>query len=440
MSFIILVSFLLLAFATPGFAQAPENGKVLVLKVHKDIEDGLSFFIQRQLRRAEKENISAIVLEINSNGGVVTSAQEIKDALLHSKVNSVAYIKGRALSAAALIAISCNRIFMEPDAKLGAATPIMLAGDGVKAAEEKFVSSFAAEFRSSAEFRNRNPNIAEAMVDKNHDSIEGLTERGTILTLTAEPALNFGYCDEIVSSVDNALRILDLSNAEVEYVEPTSAEKVARFLTNPQISPILFTLGFWALVIEFMIPGFGLPGITGIILLSTFFGGHLFAYLAGFEIIILFIIGIILLALEIFVIPGFGITGISGIAALIVSLILTFGGFYSAVNYILTIIAYSFFVSVLIYWLAPRVKFFDKFILKKEPLPEEGYVAVEPDAYTHLLGLEGVTASICRPSGIAIIGDERVTVVSEGDFIEKNVPIIVRKVINNKIVVRKIEE
>lgn len=439
MGFVILA--LLFVSLGTAFAQAPTAAsKVLVLKVHKDVEDGLSFFIQRQLRRAEKENISAIILEINSNGGLVTSSQEIKDALLHSKVKTAAYIKGRALSAAALIAISCKKIYMEPDAKFGAATPIMLAGEGVKAAEEKFVSSFAAEFRSSAEFRNRNPYIAEAMVDKNHETIEGLSKRGTILTLTAEPASNFGYCDGIVSSLDNALRLMGLSQAEIEHVEPSSSEQIARFLTNPQVSPILFTLGFWALVIEFMVPGFGLPGITGIILLASFFGGHLFAYLAGFEIIILFVVGIILLALETFVIPGFGIAGISGIAALLVSLVLTFGGFYSAANYILTIIAYSFFVGVALYWLAPKIKIFDKFILKKVPLPEDGYVAVEPDAYSHLLGLEGVTTSICRPSGIAKIGDERVTVVSEGEFIESGTPIVVRKVDNNKIVVRKIEE
>jgi membrane-bound serine protease (ClpP class) len=440
MSFVILVLMVLLSL-NGAYAQQPNTqNKVLVLKVHKDVEAGLSFFIQRQLRRAEKENIAAIILEINSNGGVVTSSQEIKDALLHSKVKTAAYIKGRALSAAALIAISCTKIYMEPDAKFGAATPIMLAGDGVKAAEEKFVSSFAAEFRSSAEFRHRNPYIAEAMVDKNHETIEGLSQRGTILTLTAEPATNFGYCDGIVSSLENALRLMGLTNAEIEHVEPSSAEQVARFLTNPQVSPILFTLGFWALLIEFLVPGFGLPGITGILLLGAFFGGHLFAYLAGFEIIILFVVGIILLALEIFVIPGFGIVGISGIAALLTSLVITFGGFYSAINYVLTIIAYSFFVGLAFYWMAPKIKIFDKFILKKEPLPADGYVAIEPDAYSHLLGLEGVTTSICRPSGIAKIGDERVNVVSEGDFIESGTPIIVRKVENNKVVVRKIEE
>jgi membrane-bound serine protease (ClpP class) len=438
--FCLLIALLIGSFGGLPLYASESAGKILVIKVHDDVEAGLSFFIQRQLRRAEKENINAIILEINSNGGLVKSAQEIKDALLNSKVTTVAYIKGRALSAAALIAISCHKIFMEPDATMGAATPMAMMGAGVKAAEEKFVSAFKAEFRSSAEARHRDGSIAEAMVDVNHDTIEGLSKRGTILTLSAEPALNIGYCDKIVSNIDAALRALSAEKMTVEYAEPTSAETVARFLTNPQISTILFTLGFWCLVIEFIVPGFGLPGITGLLLLSCFFGGHLFAYLAGLEAILLFVTGMILIALEIFVVPGFGLTGISGIVALAFSVVMTFGGFYSAITAILSIVAYSFFIILVLYWFSPKIKAFDRFILKKSQPVDEGYVAVDPSIYTHLERCEGVTLSVCRPSGIARFGDERYDVLSDGDFIEKGERVIVRKVEGTKIVVRKIEE
>jgi membrane-bound serine protease (ClpP class) len=114
------------------------------------------------LRKAEQENFSTVILEINSNGGLVTASQEIKDALLRSKVTTAAYVRGRALSAAALIAISCHKIFMEPGCEMGAATPIMLMGSGVKAAEEKFVSAFRAEFESAAEARKRPKALAGA--------------------------------------------------------------------------------------------------------------------------------------------------------------------------------------------------------------------------------------------------------------------------------------
>ena len=185
-----MLGILLLNFLLPQPVQAQSaSGTVFLVEVHKEVDKGLSFFIQRQLRRAELENATAVILEINPNGGLVESAQEIKDALLRSKVSTIAYVKGRALSAAALIAISCHRIYMEPGSEMGAATPIILLGTGVQAAEEKFVSAFRAEFGATAEARKRPPALAEAMVDKNHETFEGLCKKGEILTLTAETAL-----------------------------------------------------------------------------------------------------------------------------------------------------------------------------------------------------------------------------------------------------------
>ncbi|OGK06739.1 MAG: hypothetical protein A2W80_10430 [Candidatus Riflebacteria bacterium GWC2_50_8] len=432
-----IMAALLLVGATAEAQNA--SGSILIIPVHNDIETGLSFFIQRQLRRAERENFSAVVLEINSNGGLVTAAQEIKDALLRSKVTTIAYIKGRALSAAALIAISCHRIYMEAGSELGAATPIMLAGGGVQAAEEKYVSAFKAEFRASAEARKRPVAIAEAMVDKDHDSIEGLSKRGEIVTLTSEVALKHGYCDQIVASLSSVMRIMSFENATIERAEPTSGEWIARWLTNPNISVLLFTVGFWCLIIEFFIAGFGILGWLGLTCLALFFGGHLFAYLAGLETIILFTVGMLLLLLEAFVIPGFGLTGISGILCVCFSIIMVFGGVYMAMTAIAQMLTYSAIIMLLLYRWGPKFKFFDKFVLKEQMSTEQGCVAIEPNQYDHLLNLEGVAASTCRPAGIAKIGDERYDVFSDGDFIEKGARIVVRKVEGNKIVVRQIK-
>lgn len=434
--FLLLVSW---TFPLSVNAQS-EPATVLVIKVHKEIDTGLSFFIQRQLRRAELEKISTVILEINSNGGLVTAAQEIKDALLRSKVTTVAYIKGRALSAAALIAISCHRIFMEPGSEIGAATPVMLMGGSVAAAEEKIVSAFKAEFRASAEARKRPVEIAEAMVDKNHDSIPGLSKKGEIVTMTTEVALKYGYCDNIVASISSVLRIMNLENARVEVAEPTSGEWIARYLTNPSISTVLFTIGFWLLVIEFFIPGFGILGFTGLTLLALFFGGHLFAYMAGLEAIILFVVGLVLLVLEIFVIPGFGITGISGILSICFSVVMVFGGIYSALSAIASIIIYSLGFMLLIYWWGPKISFFNRFINRREISAEDGFTAADNNAFNHLLNLEGVAVSPCRPSGKVKIGDERYDVVSDGDFIEKGSRVMVRKVEGTRIVVRQLTE
>ncbi len=421
----------------PAMAQNA-TGTVFLVEVHKEIDKGLSFFIQRQLRRAELENASAVILEINSNGGLVESAQEIKDALLRSKVSTIAYVKGRALSAAALIAISCHRIFMEPGSEMGAATPIILMGSGIQAAEEKFVSAFRAEFRASAEARKRPPAIAEAMVDKNHDTIEGLSKKGEILTLTSEVALKHGYCDHIVASVSSVLRILNLEGATVERIEPTSAEWIARYLTNPQISVLLFTIGFWCLVLEFFVAGFGILGWLGLTCLGLFFGGHLFAYMAGLEALILFVVGLVLLLVEAFVIPGFGVTGVAGIIAVCFSVILVFGGIYSALTAIASIITYSVIMSGLVYWWGPKFRVFDRFVLKEEMATDQGFIAADNSVFDHLLNLEGIATSPCRPSGKVQIGDERYDAVSDGDFIEKGARVVVRKVEGTKIIVRQL--
>ena len=184
---------------------------------------------------------------------------------------------------------------------------------------------------------------------------------------------------------------------------------------------------------------FGIFGIVSIVCFALFFGGHLFAYMAGFEVLIIFVIGLILLLLEIFVIPGFGITGISGILCLCFSIIQLYGGFIEAIHAIGYLLVYTTIAVILIYKLAPKLGLFDRFVLKKEMTAESGYVAVEQNAYSDLIGLQGVTLSICRPSGKAKIGTERYDVVSEGDFIEKNEQVIVKKVDGNKIVIKKLE-
>lgn len=436
---VVLLFLFIFTFFSSTPLLAAEQKKVLVLKVSGEIDNGLSFFLRRQIRRAEKESVTAVILEVNSNGGLVSAAQEMKDALLKTKVKTIAFVNGRALSAAALISIACQNIYMAPGSEMGAATPIMLVGSGVKAAEPKFVSAFEGEFASTAEARNREPSLAKAMVNPNHDSIEGVCKKGDILTLTAESAFKHGYCDQITASLTAVLRASSLESATVESVAPTSSEKLARYLTNTTVSTLLFSIAFWCMVIEFYIPGFGIFGIISIICFALFFGGHLFAYMAGFEVLIIFVIGLILLLLEIFVIPGFGVVGILGILCLGFSIIQLYGGFIEAIYAAGYLLLYTFIAVFLIYKFAPKLGLFNRFVLKTEMKVEDGYVAVEKDIYANLLGLQGETVSICRPSGIAKIGTERYDVISDGDFLEKGIKIIVKKVDGNKIVVKKLE-
>jgi membrane-bound serine protease (ClpP class) len=438
----------LLSWSTmPGFAQAPTpeaspatpgTGLILLIPVKGDIDGGLSFFIERMIRRAERENAQALVLEINSNGGLVTAAQEIKDALLKSKVTTIAWVRGRALSAAALIAISCHKIMMEPGSEMGAATPIMLLGPSVQAAEAKFVSAFRGEFEAAAEARKRPKALAGAMVDKDHPEIPNLVKRGEILTMTAETANDHGYNDVITSTLEYGLTRLKFTPSPLERVEPTSGESLARWLTNPNVSVVLFSIGVWALILEFVVFGWGILGWVGLMCLALFFGGHLFAYIAGMEAVLLFVIGLTSLLLELLVLPGFGIAGIIGIVGLSLSFVLAFGGIYSAFYAIGKFCGLSVFFTFVLYHLGPRLKLFDRFILKDTLSTAEGFVAVDVNQYNHLLHAEGITLSPCRPSGIARLGDQRLEVVSEGDFIERKERVTVIAVEGTKIVVRKL--
>lgn len=431
--------------AAPGTVPAPVTGLtpavglVLVVPIHGEIDTGLSFFLQRMIRRAEREQARALVLEINSNGGLVTAAQEMKDALLRARVPTVAVVKGRALSAAALIAISCHRIYMEPGSEMGAATPIKLLGTSVAAAEEKIVSAFRAEFESAAEARGRPRALAGAMVDKNHEPIPGLVTRGEILTLTTETALTHGYCDFIVDGIPAALRRMNVEAAPLETVTPTSGEQLARWLTSPNISVLLFTVGVWCIILEVFIFGWGLLGWVGLLCIAAFFGGHLFAYLAGLEALLLFLAGTLLLLLEAFVIPGFGVTGVLGILAMGFSVVLVFGGIYSALHAIAKFMGLSMVMTVVLYQLAPRLKLFDRFILKEALTTAEGFVAVDAAPFQDLLHLEGLTLSPLRPSGFVRIGGQKYEVVSDGEFVERNQRVVVIAVEGTKIVVRPLE-
>lgn len=437
-----LIAAVFVSLCFPAHAQTASSGQpgtVMIIPISGEIDSGLSFFLQRMLRRAEREQARAVILEINSNGGLVTAAQEMKDALLKSKVTTIGYVKGRALSAAALVTISCHRIYMEPGSEMGAATPIKIMGTSIQAAEAKFVSAFRGEFESAAEARKRPKVLAASMVDKEVDAIPGLRKRGEILTLTSESALQHGFCDAIVTSVEGVLRRADLEHAVLERNEPTSGEVVARWLTHPNVSVLLFTIGFWCLVLEFLVFGWGLLGWFGLVCFALFFGGHLFAYMAGFEAVLLFFVGFLLLLAEIFVIPGFGITGIAGIGAMCAGLVITFGGIYIAVYAIAKIMALSIIMIVGLYNLGPRLKLFDRFVLKEAMTTEAGFVAVDGHAFDKLLHMEGTTVSPCHPSGIVRIGPDKYDVTSDGDFIERGRPITVIAVEGTKVVVREVK-
>lgn len=417
---------------------------VYVAPIEGMIDLGLAPFVQRVLSEATQEGAAAVILEINTFGGRVDAAVLIRDALLNARVPTVAFVNKRAISAGALISLSAEKIVMANGGTIGAATPVQMGQPGAPAqpVEEKSVSYVRKEFRATAEARKRPPLIAEAMVDADVQ-IPGLIEKGKLLTLTTEEALKHKVADFRAENIDSVLAQLALTGAQVKRASPNWAEELVRFLTHPVVSSLLMTVGMLGIFLEIRTPGFGLPGALGIASLALFFWGHWLVQLAGWEELLLVVSAFVLLVLEIFVIPGFGLAGIAGIVALIAGLSLSLIGggatweFVAlAMGRVLISVFLALAASLLLLRFLPRLPFGRQLILETGLAADEGYASA-PESDSKWLGKKGASHSPLRPAGIAVIDGERVDVVSDGEFIDAGISIVVTRVDGNRIVVRR---
>jgi membrane-bound serine protease (ClpP class) len=409
------------------------------------IDLGLAPFVQRVLDEAAEAKAGALVLEINTFGGQVDAAVLIRDALLRSRVRTVAFVNKRAISAGALISLAATTIVMAEGSTIGAATRVVpdQPGGPAQPVAEKTVSYVRKEFRATAESRGRPPLLAEAMVDADVE-IPGLIDKGKLLRLTTEEALKHKLVDFRADSVEAVLERLGLAGAEVRRAAPTWAEVVLRLLTNPVSSSLLMTIGIVGVIVELRTPGFGVPGVVGIISLMLFFCGHWLVRLVGWDELLLVGAGVILLAIELFVTPRFGVTGILGLAALLGGLGLSLVGagatwavIIGAIERLAVSLLLAIAASLALLCFLPRMPIGRRLVLETELTAEEGFAAA-PETDRAWLGKHGKTVSPLRPAGIADIEGERVDVVSDGDVIDAGDPITVVRVDGNRIVVRRL--
>ncbi|MDH3442504.1 MAG: nodulation protein NfeD [Deltaproteobacteria bacterium] len=436
----------LLAIHHPGrifSAQTPAS-VVYVAPIEGIIDLGLAPYVERVLNEAANANAAAVIFEINTFGGRVDAAVVIRDALLNARVKTVAFVNKRAISAGALISLAAEKIVMADGGTIGAATPVQIGqpGSAPQPVEEKTVSYVRKEFRATAEARKRPPLIAEAMVDSDV-VIKGLIQKGKLLTLTTDEALKHKVADFRANTLDKVLAELDLAKADVRRATPTWAENLVRLLTHPIVSSLLITVGMLGIILEIRTPGFGIPGAIGITSLALFFWGHWLVQLAGWEELLLFGSGLVLLFLEIFVIPGFGIAGILGITALLAGLSLSLIGGGASWEFILKAtsqVVFSLLIalaaSLLMLRFLPRLPFGRRLILQTDLSAGEGYASA-PEGDQSWLGKSGTSLTPLRLAGIADIDGQRVDVVSDGEYIESGVAITVSRVDGNRIVVRR---
>ncbi len=426
---------------------ATERGaKVVRVPIEGTIDLGIAAFLRRALE--DHQDAAAIILDINTLGGRVDAAIQMRDALLETSVKTVAFVHPRAISAGALISLACDIIAVSPGASIGAATPIQLGEGGAEPVEEKMVSYFRTEMRTTAQAKKRRGDVAEAMVDASVQ-IDGLVQAGKLLTLDTEGALKWNIADLEARTFADLTDALGLEAPAVLALSENWAERLVRFLTDPVVSGLLMSLGTLGILIELYTPGIGIPGALGVLCLVLFFGGHLLVSLAGLEEILLFVVGLGLLAAEFFLIPGFGVAGIAGLVCLFAALMLTLIGLpldvtletgawvdpFARVSWAL--LATVALMLVALRYL-PRTRAGRGLVLAQATTRSDGFMSA-PD-YASRLGSVGVADSDLRPAGIGKFGSERVDVVSEGGYVARGAKIRVVDVEGMRVVVRAIED
>ena len=451
------------------------SSTVYHIPIEGTIDLGLPPYIERSIKEAETNNAVSIIFTVNTFGGRVDAATQIKDAILDSKVPTVAFINKRAISAGALISLSCEKIYMTGGATIGATTAVDMSGNK---ASEKVISYMREEMAATAEKRGRNKHIARGMVDeelefpskvKNEyvtsddeidtvktiiyylimdndtiyvDDIEG-RKQGNLITLTTEQALKYKIADRSADTFNSVLDSLGFSNANVQTTSENWSENFVRFLTNPVVASLLTTFGFLGILFELQSPGWGIPGSVGLICLILSLGASYIAELATMNDFLIILIGMLCIILEALVIPGFGIPGIAGIVFILWGLYLLLlpdipvgeEVLSQASNGLVIGIIGGLIGLVLLFKAMTKTKFWNDLTSPGGQNKEDGYVA--SFGWEKLVGEIALTETDLHPSGWIVVNNERIFAVSEGNFIDKNVKVIVLSVDGNRVVVRK---
>ena len=401
---------------------------VVAATIRGEIDAGKTALVYKALGQAADKRAETLLLELETFGGQVDAAVKIRDMISDSKMRTICYVKNRAWSAGALIAISHQHIAMAPGGTIGAAEPIPTT--------EKTVAAVRAEFAATAAKMGRNPKVAEAMVDKSL-GFSHYAAVGKILSLTDSQAVEVGYADMIAPDRAAVLQYYGLQDAPVIEVQSGWPEKIAGWLSDPVVKSALIGIIFLAVMTEVKTAGTGVAALFGLAATALFFGAQWLAGVAGWLEVLLFIVGLILLVVEL-IVPGFGVFGIGGIACVLFSLFMTLGGGIGALSImaggtVAAVIGFLILLKVL-----PSSRLWNRLVLKDSLKTDRGYTA--SDDLSSLIGRTGVVLTLLRPAGTVEIAGQIYDVVSEGRFIEPGVGVRVISVNGNRILVRVAED
>lgn len=420
-----------------------EGLTVYEFSINEDINANAWRNTQQAYLKASLENADIVLIKMNTFGGLVNFADSIRRTILDSPIKTIVYIDHNAASAGALIALACDRIYMAKGSSIGAASVVNQTGEVMP---EKYQSYMRGLMRATAEAKGRNPEIAEAFVDPDVD-LPAIKPKGKVLTLTSSEAVEVGISDGIVKDIQELFSVEGISNPQVIVHSITFIDSLMGFLTNPAVQGFLIILIMAGIYFELSTPGVGLPLVVAVLAAFLYFSPLYLEGLAANWEIMLFVVGVILLLLEIFVIPGFGIAGISGIAFIVCSFAFSmvsnegFDFSLTAPNYlfrsfmlvILSIVG-AIIIAVIFGKSILKTGAFKKMVLSDEQKAGSGYVSSVVDL--NLIDKEGRAKTDLRPSGKVEIDGVWYDAVALDGYIEKGSTVYVVKHENYNLFVR----
>lgn len=429
-----------------GLGIAQEKKKVLVMEIKAEIDPRMSRYVKLALDYAAESKSEIIIVDMDTFGGALNDAKEIVDLIMDVKIPVWVFVNSDAASAGALISIACDSIYMAPGATIGAATVVDGSGG---AAPDKYQSYMRSIMRSTAEENGRDPRIAEGMVDENV-VIDSVKQAGKVITFTTSEAIDNGYCEGKVESIEEILKLNKIESYTLETFTLGTTEKIIAIFLNPFISGILILVIIGGIYFELQTPGVGFPLIAAITALVLYLVPYYLNGLADYWEIIALFVGVLLVLAEVFVIPGFGIAGISGIALTVVSLVLIMlnNDFFNFEFVPLGDIIVATFTTVgalagglvLLFFGGAKLaetKAFKRIALMDTQDSSSGYTV---NSFSqNLINKKGKAQTILRPSGKVLIEGQIYDAFTRGDFIEKDSAIEVIGTEGVTLKVKKVE-
>ncbi len=437
----------LFTYINNSFCQSDslKTKKIFLFDIKEEIARPVLRKTQMAFKEAQRVKADIILIHMNTYGGALDAADSIRTVILYSKIPVYVFIDHNAASAGALISIACKKIYMRSASNIGAATVVNQSGEPMP---DKYQSYMRSLMRSTAEANGRDPDIAQAMVDS-RIKIEGVNDSGKVLTFTTTEAIKHGYCNGEAENIEQLLSKDGIKKYQIIKQEFSFIDKAILFLIHPIVSGILIVLIIGGLYFEIQSPGFGIPlGICVFGALLYFAPLYLEGLAANWEILI-FIIGVILVILEIFAIPGFGFVGISGIVLIITGLALSlldnhgFDFSHLSANGLMmafSTVLISIFISILLsFYLSSKFLTsgkFSKLALQTIQRKEHGFSVAE-NSYKELIGQTGVSVTMLRPVGKVEIHSEIFQATAQTGFINKGENIRVVNYENTQLIVEK---